>query len=305
MATRVATENAGNEPQSLTGKPSSSRMSQKKRWKLEDFEIGKPLGRGKFGRVYLAREKKSRYIVALKMMYKKDLAGTDRKLGMEHQVRREIEIQSHLRHPNILRLFGYFYDETRIFLILEYAAQGELFTKLYAARRFSERTAAKYIRELADALRYLHSKHVIHRDIKPENILIGLRGELKIADFGWSVHAPNSRRSTLCGTLDYLPPEMVENTEGHDEKVDVWALGILLYEFLVGKPPFENDTQKDTFAAIKAGTVTWPKDIAISAEAKNLISRLLKKNANHRMSLTDVMAHPFVLRNCAPQSRPV
>lgn len=96
----------------------------------------------------------------------------------------------------------------------------------------------QYIAQMADALSYLHSKHVIHRDIKPENLLLGIRGELKIGDFGWSVHAPGNRRTTLCGTLDYLPPEMVEGKQ-HGEAVDLWALGVLTYEFLEGVPPFE------------------------------------------------------------------
>ena len=91
---------------------------------------------------------------------------------------------------------------------------------------------------MADALSYLHSKHVIHRDIKPENLLLGIKGDLKIGDFGWSVHAPGNRRQTLCGTLDYLPPEMV-NGEQHDKAVDLWALGVLCFEFLEGVPPFE------------------------------------------------------------------
>lgn len=95
---------------------------------------------------------------------------------------------------------------------------------------------------MADALSYLHSKNVIHRDIKPENILLGLRGDLKIADFGWSVHSAGSSRKTLCGTLDYLPPEMV-NGDQHGKEVDLWALGVLCFEFLCGRPPFESDTQ--------------------------------------------------------------
>jgi aurora kinase A len=87
--------------------------------------------------------------------------------------------------------------------------------------------------QLAQALKYCHSKGVIHRDLKPENLLLGFNGQVKISDFGWSVHAPSSRRNTLCGTLDYLPPEMIEGKE-HDKSVDVWSLGILCYEFLVG-----------------------------------------------------------------------
>ncbi|MEQ2171884.1 hypothetical protein GOODEAATRI_015154, partial [Goodea atripinnis] len=106
-----------------------------------------------------------------------------------------------------------------------------------------------YIMELADALHYCHTKNVIHRDIKPENLLLGGNGELKIADFGWSVHTPSSRRSTLCGTLDYLPPEMIEG-KTHDEKVDLWSLGVLCYEFLVGKPPFEAKTHDETYRRI-------------------------------------------------------
>eukprot|EP00850_Spirogloea_muscicola_P019187 SM000185S04046 [mRNA] locus=s185:142358:143808:- [translate_table: standard] len=98
--------------------------------------------------------------------------------------------------------------QNRIYLILEYAARGELYKELQKSHFFSERRSATYVASLARALMYCHSKHVIHRDIKPENLLLGARGDLKIADFGWSVHAPSLRRQTLCGTLDYLPPEM-------------------------------------------------------------------------------------------------
>ncbi|VDN33394.1 unnamed protein product [Gongylonema pulchrum] len=92
--------------------------------------------------------------------------------------------------------------------------------------------------QLTSALAYCHQKKVIHRDMKPENVLISANGDLKIADFGWSVHEPSSKRSTVCGTPDYLPPEMISDRE-HDSKVDNWSLGVMLYEFLVGKPTFE------------------------------------------------------------------
>jgi serine/threonine protein kinase len=174
------------------------------------------------------------YILALKCLYKSEIVQS----RVEKQIRREIEIQQNLRHPNVLRLYGYFHDEKRIFLMLEFAGKGELYKQLTKYGCFSERRSAVYIDQMADALSYLHSKHVIHRDIKPENLLLGINGELKIGDFGWSVHAPSNRRTTLCGTLDYLPPEMVEGRE-HNEKVDYWALGVLTYEFIVGSPPFE------------------------------------------------------------------
>nr|KMM65576.1 serine/threonine-protein kinase 6 [Coccidioides posadasii RMSCC 3488] len=204
-----------------------------KNWHLGMFEIGKPLGKGKFGRVYLARERSSGFVCALKVLHKHELV----KGGVEKQLRREIEIQSNLRHPNILRLFGHFHDSKRVFLILEFAGNGELYRHLRKENRFPEWKAAQYIAQMAAALKYLHKKHVMHRDIKPENILVGIHGEIKISDFGWSVHAPNNRRKTMCGTLDYLPPEMlIPGSQNHyyDEKVDFRSLGVLTYEFLVG-----------------------------------------------------------------------
>ncbi|KAL4441525.1 hypothetical protein ABPG77_002029 [Micractinium sp. CCAP 211/92] len=269
--------------------------SAARRWQLTDFDIGKPLGRGKFGNVYLAREKKSMYIVALKVLFKNQLQQSN----VEHQLRREIEIQSHLRHPNILRLYGYFYDNNRVYLILEYAARGELYKELQRAGSFDERRTATYIASLAKALIYCHSKHVIHRDIKPENLLLGLNGELKIADFGWSVHAPNSRRKTLCGTLDYLPPEMVEGSY-HDSAVDVWSLGVLCYEFLYGQPPFEAAGHSDTYKRILRVDLRFPAEPARSSGARDLIKRLLVKKPADRLPLEQVLQHPWIQANADP-----
>ncbi|GAA5864993.1 hypothetical protein JCM8547_004265 [Rhodosporidiobolus lusitaniae] len=256
---------------------------------LSSFEIGRPLGKGKFGRVYMARTKSEpKYIVALKCLFKEEIV----KNKVEKQVRREIEIQSHLAHPNILRLHGYFHDEKRIFLILEFAGKGELYKQLHRCRHFSEKRSSRYIAQMADALIYLHGKHVIHRDIKPENILIGVNGELKIGDFGWSVHAPGNRRSTLCGTLDYLPPEMVENRE-HTAAVDLWALGVLTYEFLCGQPPFEDMSgHQATYKKITKLDYTIPSHV--SPEAADLIRGLLRLNPNDRMPLKDVAVHPWI-----------
>eukprot|EP01114_Cavostelium_apophysatum_P013552 TRINITY_DN3306_c0_g1_i2.p1 TRINITY_DN3306_c0_g1~~TRINITY_DN3306_c0_g1_i2.p1 ORF type:complete len:439 (+),score=131.81 TRINITY_DN3306_c0_g1_i2:72-1388(+) len=271
-----------------SGSATTPRM---KRWQLDDFEIGKPLGQGKFGNVYLAREKSSKFVCALKVLYKSQL----QKNKVEHQLRREIEIQSHLRHPGILRLYGYFYDKTRVYLILEYAAKGEAYKELKKLKKFDEKRAANYIGSLAGALRYCHSKHVIHRDIKPENLLLGLNGEIKIADFGWSVHAPNSRRKTLCGTLDYLPPEMVEGLE-HDAAVDLWSLGVLTYEFLVGNPPFEAKAAADTYKRIAKVDINYPSHV--SEDARDLIGKLLVRDPEMRMSLDRVLEHKWIKMHC-------
>eukprot|EP01034_Spumella_vulgaris_P025124 gene25124-31543_t len=175
---------------------------------------------------------------------------------------------------NILRMFGYFWDEERIYIILEYAPGGELYKVLTARGRFTELITARYIHDLAIALNYCHMKHVIHRDIKPENLLVGQKGDIKIADFGWSVHAPTSRRTTLCGTLDYLPPEMVEARE-HDNTADVWSLGVLMYEFLVGSPPFEAEGYRATYRRISNVDIRFPD--TVTPGARDLIARLLVK----------------------------
>lgn len=221
-------------------------------------------------------------------------------------------------------MFGYFWDDTRIYIILEFAPGGELYKQLTQRGHFSETLTARcgiyidaytyrdwfhtdrnvmfsllscrYINDLSIALNYCHNKHVIHRDIKPENLLIGrgviidwpmlvsisiptylalfclylLQGDIKIADFGWSVHAPTSRRTTLCGTLDYLPPEMVEARE-HDSTADVWSLGVLTYEFLVGSPPFEAEGYRATYRRISNVDLRFPS--SVSPGAKDLISR--------------------------------
>lgn len=278
-------------------KPKKNNTKKKKKWVLRDFDIGRPLGRGKFGCVYLAREKSAKYIVALKVLFKSQLS----KAGVEHQLRREIEIQSHLRHPNILRLYGYFYDDNRVYLILEFASGGELYKQLQKEETFTEEKTARYIRQLAGALSYCHNKHVIHRDIKPENLLLGEKGELKIADFGWSVHAPTNRRQTLCGTLDYLPPEMIEGKE-HNYAVDVWSLGVLMYEFLVGNPPFEAHGHNETYRRISRVDLRIPS--FVSREAKNLMKLLLRKEPRQRLQLDKVLQHPFITKYHRSKKRP-
>jgi aurora kinase len=266
---RSSNESSGSD-QRLSDPLNTAQLASPKKFNLGMFEIGKPLGKGKFGRVYLAKERTTGFVCALKVLHKSEL----QQGKVEKQLRREIEIQSNLRHPNILRLYGHFHDSKRVFLILEFAGKGELYKHLRKEQRFPEWKAAQYIAQMAAALKYLHKKHVMHRDIKPENILVGIHGEIKISDFGWSVHAPNNRRNTMCGTLDYLPPEMIKpgsQENYYDEKVDLWSLGVLTYEFLVGEAPFE-DTPVMTQRRIARGEMTVPS--YVSAEAKDLIKRV-------------------------------
>jgi aurora kinase len=343
--TAPSTKNTAMAPTSEDGKKAAGSASR--RWSANDFTIGRPLGKGKFGSVYLAREKQSGYLIALKVSmcsflvsvvsssmcvsssfssfvssghlffhlqiegklvnYQHSLT-TLHKLSFQilkkkeliknevmHQLRREVEIQSHLRHPNILRLYGFFYDEKRVYLILEYAEKGELYEDLKRNGRFTEARAAEYIYQLSQALDYCHSKGVIHRDVKPENLLLHSNGQLKIADFGWSAYAPSSRRKTLCGTLDYLPPEMIDGLP-HDKAVDVWSLGVLAFEFITGHPPFEAEDYTSTTGRITSVDLQFPD--CVSDEAKAFIKKIVVKDPAKRMRLRDVPQDPWIRRHC-------
>jgi len=260
-------------------------------WKIGDFAVGKMLGSGKFGRVYLAKEKRGKQtVVAIKSIKKDDI----RKERIKYQLVREIEIQKNLHHFNILKMWGYFYDEKRVYILLEFAAEGALWRLLKSAGRLPNILCATYAYQMVQCLKYLHALHIIHRDIKPENCLLGFQGELKLCDFGWAVYAPSSRRSTMCGTLDYLPPEMLADQPRHDQQVDLWALGILVYELLIGKPPFEHEDDKKTLRNIKMGKYTFPPELKISECGKAFIDSLLKLDPDQRVSLEVLEQHEFI-----------
>lgn len=188
--------------QKVKAKEDSAQDTQKKEWVIYDFVIERRLGQGRFGKVYLVREKSTKYLYAMKKQV--------RDVTTEILVWREIGIQQELCHRNILRMYGYFvHRDADIYLILEYAPNGNLRKKLgkQPEKRFDEKSAARYILSCVDALSYLHDLDIIHRDLKPENLLLGFNDVLKIADFGLAINSHNQRRTTICGTPDYIPPE--------------------------------------------------------------------------------------------------
>lgn len=259
-------------------------------WRIEDFELGPRVGRGNFGYVQLGRDKKHGTIAALKVLKKRRLE----RLKVQRHVTREIEIQGHLRHDNILRLFGFFWDSARIYLILEYALGGDLarLLKKQPSQCFSEAGVASIVAQALSAVVYCHQMHVIHRDLKPENFLVSSSKKLKLTDFGWAVHTyPDERRWTLCGTLDYLPPEMVHATQGHSFGVDVWGLGVLFYELLVGRPPFSAPTQSETYRRILEAVPCYPE--GTSAGATELMRRMLRREPSERINLGEATLHPW------------
>ncbi|AET37943.1 aurora kinase Ecym_2194 [Eremothecium cymbalariae DBVPG len=266
-------------------------FSKQQNLKLADFEMGKILGKGKFGKVYCVRHIPSGFICALKAMEKKEII----QYNIEKQFRREVEIQSSLRHPNLTQLYGYFHDEKRVYLVMEYLVNGELYKHLKGRNHFSDEVASYYVYQMAGALDYMHERNILHRDIKPENIIIGFNNVIKLTDFGWSViNSKGFKRKTLCGTVDYLSPELIKSRE-YDEKVDVWALGVLTYELLVGSPPFEEESKELTYKRILKRNLVFPDHI--DPDARHLISRLLEYDPANRIALKDVRGHSWILKN--------
>ena len=169
--------------------------------------------------------------------------------------------------------------------------------------RLSEKITSQYLREVISAVEYLHSLDppIIHRDIKPENILLDANDSVKLADFGWSnFFNQERRRETYCGTPEYLAPEMIKQS-GHDKSLDIWNIGVLFFELLTGKPPFEGSNQNELFDNILNFRVNWPK--GFSATAKDLVTKLLKSDPKQRMQLEDIINHPWFKNN--PPLRPV
>ena len=170
-----------------------------------------------------------------------------------------------------------------------------LFHKLYKEKSLLETTAAQYFRELVLAVEYLHSwkPPIVHRDIKPENILLDKDGRIKLIDFGWANYCESNKtpRFTVCGTIEYLSPEMIEN-KGHDTSTDIWCLGILLYEMLVGSTPFKTQEKDKMIKVISEGRVKYP--LSIPPLAKDLISCMLEKNSEKRFDIYQVKNHRWL-----------
>ena len=251
----------------------------------------KAIGKGGFGKVWKVRYKDSDKVYVIKVMCKQNIIAQK----MTEQINREIEIMYKINHPHIIKLINHFEDDQNLYLIMELGAKGQLFSLLNKYRHgFDQTRAAQYMREIISAVKYLHSfdPPIIHRDIKPENILLDENGRCKLADFGWSNYVnPNKVRVTFCGTPEYLAPEMV-NKIGHDTSVDIWALGVLCFELLTGKLPFNGRNNKELFSNIGALNINWPEN-DLNPLAKNLIIKILKKSPKERPSLDEILSQPW------------
>ena len=261
---------------------------------IEDI-FPKQLGSGSFGRVYLVSHNDSKKLFALKVIDKRKLMVSYGKLDIIYN---EINIHSKLAHENIIKLYNVHEDNENINIIMEYAEKGNLFQLISKEKTgLDESKAFEYFIQVVNAVYYLHINNIIHRDIKPENILIGSDDKIKLCDFGWAKELTLENRSTFCGTIEYMAPEIV-GSENYDYSVDIWSLGILLYELLYGHSPFKANSTKNVIINIKTHELTYDdKNKKVSNICKDLIQKLLDSNPQKRLKIKDILEHPFVKKH--------
>ena len=260
----------------------------------DDYDIVKQLGKGGYGKVYLVRNKKTTETRACKLLSK---------LNLElEKFKREINFLKKTDHPNIIKLYEVYETNEKFFLVMEECKGGELFDKLLehidSGKMYSEKDAAKIIKQVMSAIEYCHNNGICHRDLKPENILYLKEGKekdnpIKVIDFGLS-QAINANKilESKVGTCYYVSPEVLAGK--YNEKCDIWSTGVILYMLLSGEPPFYGPNDKAIFKKIKAMKFSFPSDKfeKISEEAKDLIIHMLSPE-DKRYNASEVLNHPW------------
>lgn len=241
---------------------------------LTHFALGVTLGTGSFGRVRFATHKGTGSIWAIKMLKKSEVV---RLQQVEHMIS-EKNVLSSLDHPFIVRLAGTFQDPKYLYMALEYIVGGEFFSHLRRASRFEHLTARFYCAQIILIFEYMHQGDYIYRDLKPENLLLDRQGYAKLTDFGFAKRVP-FKTYTLCGTPEYIAPEVLLN-KGHGKGVDWWTLGILLYEMMVGQPPFVDEDPMGIYQQILVGNIRFPR--FFDRNARSLVKKFLVADLTKR-----------------------
>lgn len=247
-------------------------------FKFDHFEVYRTLGTGSYGRVLLVKDTRDQQHYALKRLKKSDIV---RLKQVEHTNNERQLLERVSGSPFVVQLVGAFQDARYLYLIMEYVSGGELFGLLRRVRTLPSFIAQFYAAQIVLVLDHLHRADIVYRDLKPENVLIGQDGNLKLADFGFAKVVPD-QTWTFCGTPEYLAPELVgASGSGYGKAVDWYALGVLIYEMLVGRPPFNHDNHLKLYDQIANDPVKFPS--TVDPHAQSLIESLLEKNPTKRL----------------------
>lgn len=269
---------------------------------FKKYSKGRFLGKGGFARVYEFLSLDSKQISAGKMISKASLT----KSRARQKLMSEIKIHRSLNHSNIVRFEHFFEDSENVYILLELCTNQTLSELIRRRKRLTELEVQCYTFQVISALKYLHAHRVIHRDIKLGNLFLSEKMEIKVGDFGLAtkLEFDGERKRTICGTPNYIAPEILDGSSGHSYEVDTWSLGVLIYTMLIGKPPFETNDVKLTYRRIKMNAYSFPEQVPISKEARDIISEILINDPTSRPSLDDLLNHPFLCKNPLPKLLP-
>jgi serine/threonine protein kinase len=243
------------------------------------------LGKGAYGKVYLIRNKENNMLYAMKVIEKSAKATPD-------EIMEEVKIHIKLKHENIVRLYEFIESSKKIYMVMEYVENENLYKLILRRKKLSEKDAFLYFRQVCNAVLHLHKNKLMHRDIKPENLLISANGAVKLCDFGYCTSSQECRKN-YCGTTEYLAPELL-NRYSYNEKVDIWSLGILLFEMLHGKTPFPGKEEPDVLENIQKTEIQFSQDL--HEDVKNLISAILVENPERRPTISQILTFPWLKR---------
>ncbi|XP_073028700.1 CBL-interacting serine/threonine-protein kinase 23-like isoform X2 [Primulina eburnea] len=257
------------------------------RTRVGKYEFGRTIGEGSFGKVKFARNLETGENMAIKIIDKTKVL----KHKMISQINREISTMKLITHPNVIRMHEVMANKSKIFIVMEFVNDGELFDKIATSRRLGEDEARKYFQQLVNAVDYCHSRGVYHRDLKPENLLLNVNGVLKVSDFGLSALSQQAWEdgllNTACGTPNYVAPEVIKSKGYDGAKADIWSCGVVLFVLMAGYLPFKDPNLMVLYKKIFAAQFICPP--WFSASSKNLIKRLLDPDPLARITIAEVL----------------
>ena len=256
-----------------------------------NYTKGRFLGKGGFARVYEIVNNDTGKKYGGKVVAKASLT----KSRAKQKLMSEIKIHRSLRHENVVGFEHFFEDSENVYILLELCDNQTLSELMKRRKRLTELEVRCYATQLINGMKYLHGHRVIHRDLKIGNIFLNDKMQIKLGDFGLAtkLEFEGERKRTICGTPNYIAPEVLDGKQGHSYEVDIWSFGVILYTLLVGKPPFETSDVKTTYRRIRMNAYSFPEHVSLSDTAKSLITRILHSDPARRPSLDDILAHDF------------
>jgi polo-like kinase 1 len=271
---------------------------------IKKYIKGKFLGKGGFAKCYELRCVNNKKIYAAKIVSKNNLS----KQSAKQKLKSEIKIHKSLFHSHIVKFEHVFEDNQNVYILLELCKNKTLNELIKKRKILTELEVRYYLDQILKAVKFMHKNKIIHRDLKLGNLFLSENLEIKIGDFGLAttISYEGERRHTICGTPNYIAPEILEGkATGHSYEVDYWAIGVIVYTLLIGRPPFETEDVKETYKRIHNNSYTFPNHVYISPNAKDFIEKILVTNPSDRLNLDKMRGHPFMSVSAVPKSLPL